>query len=201
MDSGPSVRRGRSRNETNPRALRAVISVRQRGDRAQASFANTGAGERLGPRRSVTSMHGGPRRLQLRLSADHAPCDQLIWTTYFFSHFSGEARPSYAFRDAMRAAGFTSLGASQESTGDRLWHYWSDTIRPADPDVLRSADRTAAATADAHGVRYDEWMIERDPSGELRPASAEDAARIETHDAAQREAAARFTSRMARGRP
>jgi hypothetical protein len=46
----------------------------------------------------------------------------------------------------------------------------SHTIKPADRDILREADRVAASMAAEHSVRYDEWQVARDgTAGELRP--------------------------------
>jgi len=67
------------------------------------------------------------------------------------------ARTRAVIRDAMEDAGFDNMAADTESTNDYYWHHWSHTIRAADRDALREADRAAAAIAAKHGVRYDEW--------------------------------------------
>jgi len=118
-----------------------------------------------------------------KLRADAVGRDHLIWTAYFFSHFFSEWHERQAFREALRDGGFTGIGTDEEVTGDRYYHHWSHTIRPADPEILRTADGKAAAIAEAHGVRYDEWMVLRNlKTGELRPASDADAERLRAQD-------------------
>jgi hypothetical protein len=108
-----------------------------------------------------------------RLDAEGVPPDRLIWTWYFFSHFGSSHAQRRAFRDALVAVGFTNLGTDTEGSDDHYWHHWSHTIRPADRDALREADRVAASVADAHGVRYDEWQVARDEkTGKLRLVEA-----------------------------
>jgi hypothetical protein len=108
-----------------------------------------------------------------RLDAEGVPPDQLIWAWYFFSHFGSSRAERRAFRDALVAAGFTNMGADTEGSDDHYWHHWSHTIRAADRDTLREADRVATSIAAAHGVRYDEWHVARDVNtGELRPVEA-----------------------------
>ncbi len=88
-----------------------------------------------------------------------------------------------AFREALAAAGFTGIGSTEELSGDGYWHHYAHTIRPADPDELRAADRAAAAIAEAYGVRYDEWMVGRDhKTDELRPASSAEIAELMKQD-------------------
>jgi hypothetical protein len=73
----------------------------------------------------------------------------------------------------MEAAGFTNLGSDVEGSGDEYWHHWSHTIRPANRDALRHANRVAASIASVHGVRYDEWQVARDDdTGQLRPVDS-----------------------------
>lgn len=62
----------------------------------------------------------------------------------------------------MEAAGFTNLGSDTEGSDERYWRHWSHTIRPADRDTLREADRVAASIAALHDVRYGEWVVARD---------------------------------------
>jgi Regulator of ribonuclease activity B len=117
------------------------------------------------------------------LREDGVAADTLIWTAHFFSHPHSAWEARQAFRDALRAAGFTGIGSDEELAGDGYWHHWSHTIRTADMNALRDADRTAEAIARAHGVRYDEWMVLRNLStGELRPAAPDDIARLKTQD-------------------
>jgi hypothetical protein len=104
-----------------------------------------------------------------KLGEDQVDRDHLIWTEYFFSHFFSEWHERQAFREALRAAGFTGIGSDEEMSGDGYWHHWSHTIRRADPEALRAADETAAAIAETHGVRYDEWAIVRNVSGRASP--------------------------------
>jgi Regulator of ribonuclease activity B len=105
-----------------------------------------------------------------KLDAEGVPADRPIWTEYFFSHFGARPTERQAFRDAMLAAGFTNLGADTEGADPNYLHYWSHTIRTADRDALREADRLAATIADKHGVRYRGWEVARLPStDELRP--------------------------------
>ena len=106
-----------------------------------------------------------------RLDAEGVPADQRIWTWYFFSHFGAPRAERQAFRDALLAAGFTELGADTEGGPDDGYylHYWSHTIRTADRNALREADRVAADISEEHGVRYDDWQVARDSAtGELR---------------------------------
>jgi hypothetical protein len=107
-----------------------------------------------------------------RLDAEDVPADQPIWTWYFFSHFGAPRAERQTFRDALLAAGFTDVGADTEGgpDDDHYLHYWSHTIRTADRDMLREADRIAAEIAEKHGVQYDEWQVARNATtGELRP--------------------------------
>jgi hypothetical protein len=108
--------------------------------------------------------------------------DHLIWTEYFFSHFGSQKSQRQAFREALRAGGFTGIGSDEEVSGNGYWHHWSHTVRQADPEGLRAADAAAAAIADAHDVRYGGWAIVRELTGSLRPASVEDAARLRADD-------------------
>jgi hypothetical protein len=105
-----------------------------------------------------------------KLDAEGVPSDQQVWTRYFFSHFGAPPGERHAFRDALLAAGFSNVGADTEGSDPYYLHYWSHTIRFADRDPLREADRRAAVIADEHGVRYDAWEVARNSTtGELRP--------------------------------
>ena len=97
----------------------------------------------------------------------------MIWTSYFFSHFGSTRAQRSAFRAALVQAGFAEVGMDTEGTDNRFWHHWSHTLRRAERNALREADRLAAQIATDHGVRYDEWQVARDPqTGRLRPAES-----------------------------
>jgi hypothetical protein len=131
-----------------------------------------------------------------RLALDVVPPDRLVWTAYFFSHFFSEWDERQAFREALLAADFTGVGSDEELSGNGYWHHWSHTIRPADGDGLRAADRSASAIARAHHVRYDEWQIFRDlQTGELRPASSSDDVQLRAQDARSMQVARRARER------
>jgi nicotinamide mononucleotide adenylyltransferase len=130
-----------------------------------------------------------------RLAMDAVSSDRLIWAGYFFSHPFSAWEQRQSFRQALRDAGFTGIGTTNEVGDDPYWHHWSHTIRHADPDELRAADESAARLAREHGVRYDEWMIFRSDTGELRPASSADAARLANEDARSFEVARRARER------
>jgi hypothetical protein len=118
-----------------------------------------------------------------RLSREGVPHDRLILTAYFFTHIPSEWDERQRFRVALCAAGFTRVGTTEELTGDGCWHHYSHTVRRADPDALRAADRAAAAVAAEHSVHYDTWKVVRDSqTGELAPASEGDILRAREYD-------------------
>lgn len=118
-----------------------------------------------------------------RLGQEGVPHHRLILTAYFFTHIPSEWDERQRFRAALRAAGFTRVGTTEELTGDGCWHHYSHTVRPANPDALHAADRAAAALAAEHGVHYDTWNVVRDSeTGELAQASEADILRAREYD-------------------
>ena len=133
----------------------------------------------------ATSRHRYARNMQTdeltdeelaKLAADELPSDSSIWVSHFFSHFGSSYAEREAFHDALREAGFgtpsrfTEVGADEELEGDGYWHHWAFTVFEATEPALRAADQRARTVAEAHGVRYDQWMVQRDRADRPRLA-------------------------------
>jgi hypothetical protein len=118
-----------------------------------------------------------------RLSKERVPPDRLMVAAYYFTHVPSDWDQRQRFRAGLRAAGFARVGTTEELTGDGCWHHYSHTVWRADPNVLRAADRTAAAVAAQHGVEYDSWEVVRDSqTGELKEASEADILKAREYD-------------------
>jgi len=104
-----------------------------------------------------------------KLADDGLDPEARIWITHFFGHFGSTASQRESFRDELAEAGFGSvgrfaeIGSAEEVEGDELWHHWTFTVFAAEPEILVRADEAAQRIANAHGVRYDGWMVQRRP--------------------------------------
>ncbi|MGH2999478.1 MAG: ribonuclease E inhibitor RraB [Gaiellaceae bacterium] len=104
-----------------------------------------------------------------RLLAEGVPPDRQVMAAYFFSYFGASPEEARAFRDALAEAGFTGIGADTEGPESYYLHFWSYTVRRAEPNELRAAAQLAAELGEARGARLDGWEVNRLRNGELRP--------------------------------
>ena len=107
----------------------------------------------------------------LRLAGDGLDPWDSIWVAHYFSFFESTREQRRAFRDDLRAVGLGlepgEIGSDEEITGDGYWHLWAFSLLAANRDALVGAHRRARETAEAHGARYDEWLVMRDRGGAL----------------------------------
>ena len=109
-----------------------------------------------------------------RLRVEGTAPETRIWVTHYFSHLGSSWSDRSAFREALRASGFgtpgdfTEIGSDEEMEGDAYWHHWASTVYSASPEALTRIDELAREIAEAHGVRYDDWEVQRDEHGHPR---------------------------------